>query len=141
MKKILMITTGGTIASRHTKTGLAPMISAREMLGYVPEIREYCIPDTLELLNVDSTNIAPKHWLQMKSAIEERYDLYDGFVLCHGTDTMAYTASVLSYLIQESPKPIVITGSQRPIDQVNPTVFFTLRIRKAAACRSFSTAR
>ncbi len=119
MKNILMITTGGTIASRHTDAGLAPMISAQQMLESVPEIRDFCVPDTLELLNVDSTNITPRHWLQMVSAIEERYDQYDGFVICHGTDTMAYTASVLSYLIQESPKPIVITGSQRPIDLVN----------------------
>lgn len=119
MKKILMITTGGTIASRHTEYGLSPMIRASEMLDYVPEIRLYCEPDSLELLNVDSTNITPSHWLQIASAIEEHYDHYDGFVVCHGTDTMAYTAAVLSYLIQNSPKPIVITGSQRPIDLIN----------------------
>lgn len=119
MKKILMITTGGTIASRHTDSGLAPMIRAGEMLDYVPEIREFCIPDTLELLNVDSTNITPEHWLKLAAAIEENYDRYDGFVICHGTDTMAYTAAILSYLIQDSPKPIVITGSQRPIDLIN----------------------
>ena len=98
-----MITTGGTIASRHTDSGLAPMIRAGEM----------------ELLNVDSTNITPEHWLKLAAAIEENYDRYDGFVICHGTDTMAYTAAILSYLIQDSPKPIVITGSQRPIDLIN----------------------
>ena len=119
MKKILMITTGGTIASRHTEYGLSPMIRASEMLDYVPEVRLYCEPDALELLNVDSTNITPSHWLQIASAIEEHYDHYDGFVICHGTDTMAYTAAVLTYLIQNSPKPIVITGSQRPIDLIN----------------------
>lgn len=119
MKKILMITTGGTIASRLTQQGLSPMISAEELLGFVPEIRSYCQPDTLELLNVDSTNISPSHWLQIAAAIEDHYDQYDGFVLCHGTDTLAYTAAVLSYLIQNSPKPIVITGSQRPIDRTN----------------------
>ena len=119
MKKILMITTGGTIASRHTANGLAPMISAREMLEYVPEINNVCIPDTLEVFKVDSTNITPDHWLRLASAIEEHYEQYDGFVICHGTDTMAYTAAILSYLIQNSPKPIVITGAQRPIDLIN----------------------
>lgn len=119
MKKILMITTGGTIASRHTDQGLAPMLSARQMLDYVPEIQEFCIPHSLDLLNVDSTNIAPGHWLRISDAIEENYDEYDGFVICHGTDTMAYTAAILSYLIQNSPKPIVITGAQRPIDLIN----------------------
>ena len=63
MKKILMITTGGTIASRHTDAGLTPMISAAQMLEYVPEILEFCVPDTL-----------PKHWQQMVAAIKERYD-------------------------------------------------------------------
>ena len=72
MKKILMITTGGTIASRHTDAGLTPMISAAQMLEYVPEILEFCVPDTLELLNVDSTNITPKHWLQMVAAIKDQ---------------------------------------------------------------------
>ena len=70
-------------------------------------------------MNIDSTNIQPSHWLAMEQAIEEHYDEYDGFVITHGTDTMAYTAAALSYLIQNSPKPIVITGAQKPIDMDN----------------------
>jgi L-asparaginase len=61
----------------------------------------------------------PKHWLIIAKAIESHYDDYDGFVICHGTDTMAYTAAALSYLIQNSQKPIVITGAQKPIDMEN----------------------
>ena len=72
--------------------------------------------DTIQLMNLDSTNIEPKHWLAMAACIETHYDEYDGFVICHGTDTMAFTAAALSYLIQHSPKPIVITGAQHPID-------------------------
>ena len=66
-------------------------------------------------MNLDSTNVGPEHWLNIASAVRERYDSYDGFVITHGTDTMAYTAAALSYLIQDSPKPIVITGSQKSI--------------------------
>ena len=110
MKHILMLATGGTIASRDTGEGLAPAITSREILGYVPSIGDLCRVDTVQLMNLDSSNLGPRHWLQMARAIEERYDQYDGFVVTHGTDTMAYTAAALSYLIQFSPKPIVLTG-------------------------------
>ena len=115
MKHILMLATGGTIASRDTGEGLAPAITSREILGYVPSIGDLCRVDTVQLMNLDSSNLGPRHWLQMARAIEERYDQYDGFVVTHGTDTMAYTAAALSYLIQFSPKPIVLTGSQKSI--------------------------
>ena len=59
--------------------------------------------------------MTPDRWLDIARAVEAGYDHYDGFVLCHGTDTLAYTAAALSYLIQGSPKPIVLTGSQKPI--------------------------
>jgi L-asparaginase len=72
--------------------------------------------ESVQVLNIDSTNVHPKHWLMISKAIEENYDDYDGFVVAHGTDTMAYTAAALSYLIQHSKKPIVITGAQKPID-------------------------
>lgn len=116
MKKILMIATGGTIASIKTKYGLTPEISSEELLGFVPEIKEYCDVDTMQLLNIDSTNIQPEHWVMMTETIEENYNKYDGFVISHGTDTMAYTSAALSYLIQNSQKPIVITGAQKPIN-------------------------
>lgn len=116
MKKILMIATGGTIASKITEHGLAPAISSDELLTYVPEIKKYCYVDTIQLLNIDSTNIQPEHWVMMTETIEENYDKYDGFIVSHGTDTMAYTAAALSYLIQNPCKPIVLTGSQKPIN-------------------------
>ncbi len=116
MKKLLMIATGGTIASIKTKNGLAPGIGSEELLGYVPEIRNYCHVETIQLLNIDSTNIQPEHWVMMTETIEENYDKYDGFVISHGTDTLAYTSAALSYLIQNSRKPIVLTGAQKPIN-------------------------
>lgn len=116
MKRILLIATGGTIASKRSDTGLKPLMSSEELLSYVPSAKEFCQTDTIQLFNIDSTNIQPKHWLAIAAAVEERYDQYDGFVICHGTDTMAYSAAALSYLIQNSRKPIVITGAQKPID-------------------------
>lgn len=115
MKHILMLATGGTIASKETGQGLAPAITSQEILGYVPAIGELCQVETVQLMNLDSSNLGPRHWLQIARAIEEHYDQYDGFVVTHGTDTMAYTAAALSYLIQYSAKPIVLTGAQRPL--------------------------
>lgn len=114
-----MIGTGGTIACKRGESGLKPLLTSDELLSYVPDAVNFCQADSLQILNIDSTNMQPKHWLSMAKAIEESYDSYDGFVLCHGTDTMAYTAAALSYLVQNSPKPIVITGSQKPIDMEN----------------------
>ena len=116
MKKILMISTGGTIASSAGRLGLAPEITSEGLLSRVPHVSTFCDVDTLQLMNLDSTNIGPDHWLRISSAIKEHYESYDGFVVTHGTDTMAYTAAALSYLIQDSPKPIVLTGAQRPIE-------------------------
>lgn len=119
MKKILMLGTGGTIACKRSDQGLKPLLTSDEILSYVPEAASFCQADSLQILNIDSTNMQPNHWLAMAEAIETHYNDYDGFVICHGTDTMAYTASALSYLIQNSEKPIVITGAQRPIDMEN----------------------
>ena len=114
-KRILPIGTGATIASEMTDSGLAPGLHTDQLLSFVPAISDICQVDCLQLLRTDSTNIAPSHWLQMARCIQEHYDCCDGFVFTHGTDTMAYTAAALSYLIQGSPKPIVLTGAQKPI--------------------------
>lgn len=119
MKRILLLGTGGTIACKRTKSGLKPVITSGEILSYVPDSLSFCQIDTIQIMNIDSTSIQPSHWLKIASAIEAHYDQYDGFVITHGTDTMAYTAAALSYLVQHSPKPIVVTGSQKPIDMEN----------------------
>lgn len=115
-KNILLIATGGTIASKKTEEGLVPQITSEELLGYVPEINEFCNVDAMQLINIDSTNIQPEYWVLMTEAIESNYDKYDGFVISHGTDTMSYTSAALSYLIQNPDKPIIITGAQKPIN-------------------------
>ena len=117
MKKILLIATGGTIASHAGGEGLIPELKAEQLLKCVPEVFSFCKPSAIQVYNIDSTNVTPAHWVQLAKAIQERYDEYDGFVVCHGTDTLSYTAAMLSYMVQHSPKPIVLTGSQKPIDK------------------------
>lgn len=110
-----MMTTGGTIASASTPYGLIPKLTSEELLSYLPKINDDIEIVTEELYSIDSTNATPDHWRLIANAVKENYHYYDGFVLCHGTDTMAYTAAALTYMIQDSPKPIVITGAQKPI--------------------------
>ena len=115
MKHILMIGTGGTIASEMTPEGLTPELNTRQLLSFVPRIGELCHVDCIQVYSLDSTNLQPKHWLGVAETIRNHYEQYDGFVISHGTDTMAYTAAALSYLVQGSPKPIILTGAQKPI--------------------------
>ena len=115
MKKVLMLGTGGTIASEKTQSGLTPALTTQQLVAKVPEIAELCDVTCLQLFSIDSTNITPAHWLTIAKAIRDNFSKYDGFVIAHGTDTMAYTAAALSYLIQYSPKPIILTGAQKPI--------------------------
>ena len=115
MKKILMLGTGGTIASELTPEGLAPELTPAQLLRFVPGVSEIAEVDCLSLFSIDSSNITPAHWTRIARALRENYDRYDGFVISHGTDTMAYTAAALSYLVQGAKKPIVLTGAQKPI--------------------------
>ena len=135
MKKILLIGTGGTIASEITADGLAPELTSKQLLAAIPAISNVCTAECIQLLNLDSTNMAPCHWRRMAKCIRDHYDRYDGFVLTHGTDTMAYTAAGLSYLIQNSPKPIVLTGAQKPIgfDSTDSKINLEDAFRVAAA--------
>lgn len=115
MKNILIIATGGTIASVEDERGLHPALGGAELARYVPEIEGLCDFDVVQPMNIDSTNMRPADWERIRDEIVGAYDGYDGFVVLHGTDTMAYTAAALSYLVQGSPKPIVLTGSQQPM--------------------------
>ena len=115
MKHILLIATGGTIASAEDGNGLSPALTGEELARSVPEIEGLCELDIVQSMNIDSTTIRPADWRRIAEVIRENYDAHDGFVVLHGTDTMSYTAAALSYLIQDSPKPIVLTGSQQPM--------------------------
>lgn len=90
-------------------------MNSEDFLNHVPGLEIPYELHTKELLNIDSTNMQPENWVQIAEAVNEAYDQYDGFVITHGTDTMAYTSAALSYMLQGSAKPIVLTGSQIPI--------------------------
>ena len=115
MKKILFIATGGTIASAKTENGLTPAITSEELLNAVPQVKNLCAVDTVQPYSLDSTNMCWKQWIHVAEIIRDSYAKYDGFVIAHGTDTMAYTAAALSYMVQNSAKPVVLTGSQKSI--------------------------
>ena len=81
MKKILMLGTGGTIASRQTKDGLAPGLTPEDILSYIPAVKNVCEVQTKQVCNLDSTNVTPEHWKMMVKAVEDNYAYYDGVFL------------------------------------------------------------
>jgi len=115
LKKILIIATGGTIASVEGNEGLVPGLSAEELLHYFPKNLQNIEIECKILMNIDSTNMQPEHWVEMAKAVNQFYHQYDGFVITHGTDTLAYTSAALTYMLQGLTKPVVLTGSQVPI--------------------------
>ena len=115
MKKILMIATGGTIASIPSNNGLIPKISGKDIISLVPALKNICTIDTAEIMNIDSSNLSPAHYIKILDTIEKNYNNYDGFVITHGTDTMAYSSSMLACAIENLSKPVVFTGSQLPL--------------------------
>ena len=118
MKKVLLLTTGGTIASQGGEEGLTPSMASAELLRYMADLRQYYEIETLDLLNLDSSNIQAEEWQIIARAVYHALDRFDGVVITHGTDTMAYTAAMLSYMLQNLKKPVVLTGSQVPIDSL-----------------------
>ncbi|MBZ5753465.1 asparaginase [Metabacillus rhizolycopersici] len=116
MKRILLLATGGTIASVQGKDGLTPGITDKDLVGYLPENNEELLLHSINLMNLDSTNMQPEYWLEIARTIYNKYDQYDGFVITHGTDTLGYTSAALSYILQSLAKPVIITGSMVPID-------------------------
>jgi L-asparaginase len=115
---ILIIYTGGTIGMIHDpETGSLVPIDFRHITDHVPELRKFGY--NLHSVSFDpvkdSSNIDPDVWVRMVDIIEENYNDFDGFVVLHGTDTMAYTASALSFMLENLGKPVILTGSQLPI--------------------------
>ncbi|MFV0431289.1 MAG: asparaginase [Alphaproteobacteria bacterium] len=119
MKKILMITTGGTIASQMSESGLKPKSSGDEILSYIPKIKELCDIVIEPLMQIDSSNMTPALMAKIAQKVYKNYDDYDGFVITHGTDTMAYSASLLNYMLKNLSKPVIFTGSQISISEEN----------------------
>ncbi len=117
-RKILLIYTGGTIGMKQDPETLAlKPFNFDQILEEVPELKKFgydidtCSFDPL----IDSSDVEPGFWVELVSIIEKEYKRYDGFVILHGTDTMSFTASALSFMLENLEKPIVLTGSQLPI--------------------------
>jgi len=116
-KKILLITTGGTIASRKSEKGLQAGLELESYLQGLNLPEDSLSLSSLKLMEKDSTDIEPGDWLRLASVIREGFERgYEGIVLTHGTDTMSYTCAALGHLVGDLPIPIVLTGSQLPID-------------------------
>ncbi len=115
MPHILLLTTGGTIACRDTGRGLAPALTPADLLTAIPEVTSACEVTARALFSLDSTDMTPREWMAVAAAVRDAYADFDGFVITHGTDTLAYAAATLSCLLQHSEKPIVLTGSQLPM--------------------------
>lgn len=119
--KIFIVYTGGTIGMRKTARGYRPEPgNLQRLLDEIPrfadaELPEFVIEEFDPLL--DSSNMAPAHWLQIADMIRRNYAQYDGFLVIHGTDTMAFSASALSFMLEDLAKPVILTGSQVPLEE------------------------
>lgn len=116
--KILLIYTGGTIGMiKDFETGALRNFNFGELLQHIPELKLLdCEIDTTSFETpIDSSNMSPKYWAQLALLIEDNYNDFDGFVVLHGSDTMSYTASALSFMLENLSKPVIFTGSQLPI--------------------------
>lgn len=121
-KKVLIIYTGGTIGMKNTGNGYMPAPGfLSEALSAIPDLARPEFPEW-ELLEMspllDSSNMSVAEWNKIGAVIYENYDSYSGFVILHGTDTMAYTASALSFILEGLDKPVVLTGSQIPLSEI-----------------------
>ena len=119
--KILLIYTGGTIGmNRNPQTGTLEPVNFEHLLLNVPELKQFDTEIATYQFSppIDSSDMSPRLWTDLSHVIADRYDDYDGFVVLHGTDTMAYTASALSYMLENLTKPVIFTGSQLPIGQL-----------------------
>ena len=113
-KKILLLTTGGTIASVPGGDGLVPQRS-EVMEREINQLRTYYDIAVEDVLCLDSSNIRPAQWQEIATRIYDRRTAYDGIVVSHGTDTMAYTASAVTFMLPNIDRPVVFTGSQLPL--------------------------
>ena len=115
MKRIALLATGGTIASVQSDGGLTPGIGGNQLLNLIPRAVESIELVCKDVFSLDSSNIQPEEWRVLAKAVYEILDDVDGIVITHGTDTMAYSAAALTFMLRNVGKPVVFTGSQLPI--------------------------
>ncbi len=119
--RVLLIYTGGTIGmGKNPETGVLEPLDFNHLISCMPELS--VLRTNIDIYQftqpIDSSDMTPRMWSQLVRIITQRYSRYDGFVILHGTDTMAYTASALSFMLENLTKPVILTGSQLPINQL-----------------------
>ncbi len=145
MKRVLLIHTGGTLGMAEGKpdNSLKPVQFQESVVNFVPELKQLAEIETVFAFNIDSANLTVRHINKLVEVIKENYEFYDGFVIIHGTDAMAYSGSALSFLIENNSKPIILTGSQKPLrhirtdarlNLINAVEFATMDIPEIAIC-------
>ena len=132
MKKLLMLTTGGTISSVDSAQGLVPS-SGNKLLNQIGDEHNEFNINVEEIMLLDSSNIQPEEWNIIATSIYNHINDYDGIIVTHGTDTLAYTTSMVSFMIQNPKIPIVFTGSQLPINHFQTDAVSNLRSAIAMA--------
>lgn len=134
-KRILLLCAGGTIACRPGRDGLCPALDSHALLSHLESMTPTYDIHPLDLFSLDSSNIQPVHWQTAARCIYQELSSHpwDGIVLTHGTDTMGYTAAMLSYMLENPPVPIVLTGSQLPLEHALTDGYENLRCAFAMA--------
>ena len=131
------------MAAGKPDNSLKPVQFQESVVNFVPELKELADIETVFAFNIDSANLTIKHINKLVKIIEDNYQTYDGFVIIHGTDAMAYSGSALSFLIKGNTKPIILTGSQKPLrhirtdarlNLINAVEFATMDIPEIAVC-------
>lgn len=118
--KLFIIYTGGTIGMAFDNSGSLVPMGFQEIKYHIPEIAKLGCEFNMHAFHppIDSSNMQPEIWVELANIIEKNYNNYDGFVILHGSDTMAFTASALSFMLQNLSKPVILTGSQLPIGEI-----------------------
>ena len=119
MKRILLLTTGGTIASKESAVGRVSEYTGEDLMRDIPELAGLCEIQVHDIMNIDSTNMQPEDWKVIGKKAYEGLESFDGIVITHGTDTMAFTSAMLSFMLKNLHKPVVLTGSQLSVDEPN----------------------
>ena len=133
-KRLVLLATGGTIASAQSDRGLAPALTAADILRRCPI--DNCVGQ--DIFHLDSSNIQPEEWRVLAAAVRRALRDADGCIITHGTDTMAYTAAALSFMLLDIDKPVILTGSQLPLDHAITDARVNLLEAAEAAREKFS---
>ncbi len=121
-RKVLVIYTGGTIGMQPSANGYVPVAGFEQLLRNRLDHSHHALLPAFDVLEyeqlIDSANLTPDHWTQLAESISAHYDDYQGFIILHGTDTMAFSAAALSFMLRGLDKPVIITGAQIPLSQL-----------------------